>query len=454
MWPPPPSVVAAVCVVGVPPVWAVAGGRHLGLALAAAGAVLVVTAFFYCGCPVGGLSSPYSLYTRVAACRLVLGLSVGLAIVTLIGYRVAVRNAPPTLSIDARGPITLRGRAAADLRPSAAGVRYLPVVVESFPIGVAGAGRAGSGSPSVGRSGDASHSRWARASCAPAGDTVFVRADGDTVRSGTIWANSDAMTVEPAQSATQQSSPSHTSRDIPALCAPRPTVAGVNGGAYVLGDRSGIDPATYDAVRRSGAAHVLALSGMHLGVLALAVTWLGKRLLSRNVAICTTVLVLGSYVWIAGWIPSLLRALAMVGCASVSRVLGRREAPVVILSRAVLLLALIDPAIVYQLGFQYSVLALTGILCLSPVTAPFSNISFRASLPCTSACLPCRAHPYRGSVTQRVWYALSCGNRHRRGAFGDRRGSHLDGAVVHRGRERSRIGDRCRTVHCRDDINP
>jgi ComEC/Rec2-related protein len=350
----------------VPPVWTAAGGRNLDLTLAAAGALLVLVVIF-----TFRLKRAPPGCVRTATFRLGLGLGLGLAIVALTGYRVAYQGAPPALSIEATGPITLRSRAATDLRPSADGVRYLPVVVETFTDrrGYGGTGRGIATLLWDGQETLLTQDGMARI-VPQRGDTLVVRADAASVRSGTVWTDAEDIAVEPAGSAIHAVRRriragiyrrfERLDRRSRALMA-----------ALILGDRSGVDPGTYDAVRRSGAAHVLALSGMHLGVLALAVTWVGRRLFSRNVAIIVTLLVLGTYVWVAGWIPSLLRALAMVGVASASRLLGRRESPVVILARAVLLLVVITPTIVYQLGFQYSVLALAGILYLSPGTTAF-----------------------------------------------------------------------------------
>jgi ComEC/Rec2-related protein len=356
--------VAASCAAAIPPVWSAAGGHSLSLTIAAAALLAAVV-----------LSFPISQFSprriRAAALRLVLGLSVGLAAVAFIGYRVTATSAPPAFSIDATGPVTLYGRAVVDLRPSAGGVRYIPVTVKTVHDR---RGWGGSGRGMVTLLWDGQETLLTSDGMARVvpqrGDMLVVRTDAASLRSGTVWTDETDIAVEPSRSAVKVVRRrirgeiyrrfARLDRRSRALMA-----------ALVLGDRSGIDPATYDAVRRSGAAHVLALSGMHLGVLALAVSWIGRRLFSRNVAILVTLVVLSGYVWIAGWIPSLLRALAMVVVASVSRVFGRRESPIVILARGVLLLVVITPEIVYQLGFQYSVLALAGILCLSPITTAY-----------------------------------------------------------------------------------
>jgi competence protein ComEC len=136
--------------------------------------------------------------------------------------------------------------------------------------------------------------------------------------------------------------------------------------ALILGDRRGLAPELSENVRKSGAAHVLALSGMHLGVLAALLALGTRRLLPRGIAVMIGCTVLGAYVWVAGAIPSLLRAYAMVCIGAVAVLRHRRVPPVVILARGIVVLCVIEPGITGELGFQYSVLALAGLLLLAP----------------------------------------------------------------------------------------
>lgn len=142
--------------------------------------------------------------------------------------------------------------------------------------------------------------------------------------------------------------------------------------ALVLGDRSALDPLLARRLRRSGASHALALSGMHLSVLGLLfaralrpfTAWFAPRVGAVTVGVLLT-----GYVWLAGWIPSLLRALVLYWLLT----LRPRDGFVLALARTVCLVALLAPESVGHLGFRLSVLALLGIVLAAPVLRPRSG---------------------------------------------------------------------------------
>ncbi|TVR69661.1 MAG: ComEC family competence protein [Spirochaetaceae bacterium] len=137
--------------------------------------------------------------------------------------------------------------------------------------------------------------------------------------------------------------------------------------ALLLGDRGALSPELSDAVRAAGAAHVLALSGMHLGVLAVILHLGPLRFLPRRYRDLVVLPVLAGYVWIAGWIPSLVRAMVLITVATTARV-RRRPVPVpLLLARTVVATGIIAPRIVGNVGFQLSLLALAGIVLLAPL---------------------------------------------------------------------------------------
>ena len=139
--------------------------------------------------------------------------------------------------------------------------------------------------------------------------------------------------------------------------------------ALLLGDRGTLDPRLAERLRRSGAAHALALSGMHLGVLGVLCTralrpitiWAGPRAAAVSVGV-----LLSGYVWLAGWIPSLLRALVFYWLLA----LRPRDGLVLALARTVCVVALAAPESIVRLGFRLSVLALLGIFVIAPLLRP------------------------------------------------------------------------------------
>ena len=309
--------------------------------------------------------------------RVAAGLILGCAMVALGTYRIARTDQVPTPAIVPRGEVAVTATALQDLRPSTSGIRALPVAVDEITDrrGWKGSCRGRTVLLWEGKASIVTTDRTERV-VPQRGDALRFTTAPKALGGGTVWLADDDIAV--------------TLRDTELSRIRRTTRKTIkrrferlerNARGYMvallLGDRGSVSPETYDAVRRSGAAHVLALSGMHLGVLAFIVSAALRRVVPSTVAVGVSAFVLCGYVWIAGWIPSLLRAIAMVCVASFAAVRSVRPPPPTILARGVLILYLIDPSIVYELGFRYSVLALTGLMW----GAPFLVAQLRYILP-------------------------------------------------------------------------
>ena len=93
--------------------------------------------------------------------------------------------------------------------------------------------------------------------------------------------------------------------------------------ALLTGDRSGLSDGDYAALRRSGLAHVIAVSGLHVSFLAgLAAALLGAR--RRRTAVCTIALLV-CFAAVVGNTPSVLRAVFMQSMLLLAPLLGREE---------------------------------------------------------------------------------------------------------------------------------
>ena len=131
--------------------------------------------------------------------------------------------------------------------------------------------------------------------------------------------------------------------------------------AVLIGDRRHLDPAVVARFRRAGASHLLALSGLHVGIVYGCVLVL-MRVAPRRAGPVVAAAVAAAYALIATGGPALARAAMMAAVGSLLAVTDRERRPVPIISLAALILLAIDPAAAAQLSFQLSFLALLGVL--------------------------------------------------------------------------------------------
>lgn len=132
--------------------------------------------------------------------------------------------------------------------------------------------------------------------------------------------------------------------------------------AILLGDRDYITTDIREAFTESGTMHLLAISGLHVGILALFL-WRVARLLRFRLSMeVTTVLaVVGLYVTVTDVRPSVLRAGVLVACLMCSRLWVRRASAPNSLGIAALLVLAINPTDLFNVGAQLSFLAVAAI---------------------------------------------------------------------------------------------
>lgn len=140
--------------------------------------------------------------------------------------------------------------------------------------------------------------------------------------------------------------------------------------ALTLGDRTALQADTRQVFSDSGASHVLALSGLHLGILyalfhLILLQWCRRkpmRLLLGAVGLTT----LWAFVLLCGGGSSLVRSAGMLTVMTLLRGLKRKVCPMQSLSLAALFMLLADPFTLFDVGFQLSVAAVFSILYLEP----------------------------------------------------------------------------------------
>ncbi len=138
-------------------------------------------------------------------------------------------------------------------------------------------------------------------------------------------------------------------------------VAGV-----LFGDTTYLQEEVYDEFRNNGTAHILAVSGLHVGILyGIYKKIAGKR---RNLAaLLLLATMLFTYGTLSMWSTSALRAILMIGISTVGRYTDRRYDMLTGMSTAALILIAQNPYVIFGSGFQMSFLAIASIAFFRPI---------------------------------------------------------------------------------------
>ena len=137
--------------------------------------------------------------------------------------------------------------------------------------------------------------------------------------------------------------------------------------AMVLGDKSALSKELRTTYSATGASHILALSGLHLGIIYLLLTRL--TLGRRRMWLTQVPVVLGiwAFALITGLSTSVVRAAMMISLYAVFSLGGRRQSPLGVLSFTAIIMLLFNSDSLYDIGFQLSFMAMLGILVFVPL---------------------------------------------------------------------------------------
>ena len=138
------------------------------------------------------------------------------------------------------------------------------------------------------------------------------------------------------------------------------------GAGILLGVRASIAPEINDAFATAGLTHVVAISGWNIAIVAALVAAMARPLERRPGGRWTTAVVaagtVAGYVVLTGASPSVVRAALMAGAMLVARLGGSRAHAVSALALAALVMLLAAPAVLWDVGFQLSLLATGGLI--------------------------------------------------------------------------------------------
>ena len=135
--------------------------------------------------------------------------------------------------------------------------------------------------------------------------------------------------------------------------------------ALSLGDKGALDKETRDSFANAGAMHVLAVSGLHVGILLGIIQWICFQiplLRKRNFYIFIAITVIWCFAFLTGLSPSVFRASLMFTILAIGQTRGAQFFSMNGLLISALILLIIDPFFLFDIGFQLSYLAMLGIL--------------------------------------------------------------------------------------------
>ncbi|MEM8896124.1 MAG: ComEC/Rec2 family competence protein, partial [Bacteroidota bacterium] len=140
--------------------------------------------------------------------------------------------------------------------------------------------------------------------------------------------------------------------------------------ALILGIKDHLDNDLTRAYASAGAMHVLAVSGLHVGIVFMILGLFLKPLKGRKYGKWLVLIInlagLWSYAMITGFSPSVLRAVTMFSMISLADTSERSSNIYNTIAASALILLLYEPNYIYSVGFQLSYAAVIGIIYLQP----------------------------------------------------------------------------------------
>lgn len=141
--------------------------------------------------------------------------------------------------------------------------------------------------------------------------------------------------------------------------------------ALLLGQKKDLDNEVSEAYATAGAMHILAVSGLHVGIIYGFFFLLLKpyrlTVAQRVLYLSIIILLIWAYAMLTGMSPSVKRAATMFTFVSLAQMKSRGPSIFNPMAISAFLLLLFDPNLLFAVGFQLSYLALLGILLIQPV---------------------------------------------------------------------------------------
>ena len=144
-------------------------------------------------------------------------------------------------------------------------------------------------------------------------------------------------------------------------------------GAIILGDKTYLDSDIKELYSVSGIAHILAISGLHISFIGMAIYRLLRRRFRFLFSAAVSIPVVLSFGIMSGFGISTIRAIIMFILKIMGEVLGRKYDAITAISLAGLVLLVQNPFVVCNSGFQMSFGAIIAIVLILPIVEEILN---------------------------------------------------------------------------------
>ncbi len=143
--------------------------------------------------------------------------------------------------------------------------------------------------------------------------------------------------------------------------------------ALLLGQRQDISKEQFNQYKNAGVIHILAVSGLHMGIILLFLNFLFKPIeyvkKGKILKLILVLICLWFYAFLAGLSPSIIRSVTMFTAIAIGLVSNRRFGIQNSLVISVFILLIVHPQYLFNVGFQLSYTAVFSIIWLQPLFA-------------------------------------------------------------------------------------
>jgi competence protein ComEC len=141
--------------------------------------------------------------------------------------------------------------------------------------------------------------------------------------------------------------------------------------ALTLGEKLELNETISQSFSNTGIIHILAISGLHIGMISAMLLWLLKPLKRvkkfKYFPYLLAILALWVYAFAVGFTPSVVRAVTMFSFINIGLMMSRKSAIINTIAASMLLLLLFNPYYLFDVGFQLSYAAVIAIVLFYPI---------------------------------------------------------------------------------------